>query len=95
LEKAAAYGGENSRIFHNLAIAYWQQDKVEPAVASFRRAIELVPENPEYLQNLIQLLMQKGRWTDALKHARQMSKLLPGNAQVASLISQIESNIKP
>jgi hypothetical protein len=39
--------------------------------------------------------MQKGRWTDALKHARQMSKLLPGNAQVASLISQIESNIKP
>ena len=95
LEKAAAYGGENPRIFHNLAIAYWQQDKVEPAVASFRRAIELVPENPEYLQNLIQLLMQKGRWTDALKHARQMSKLLPGNAQVASLISQIESNIKP
>jgi tetratricopeptide (TPR) repeat protein len=95
LEKAAAYGGENPRIFHNLAIAYWQQDKVEPAVASFRRAIELVPENPEYLQNLVQLLMQKGRWTDALTQAKQMSKLLPNNPQIASLISQIQSNLKP
>ena len=95
LEKAAAYDGGNPRIFHNLAIAYWQQDKVDSAVASFLRAIELVPESPEYLQNLVQLLMQKGRWTEALTHAKQMSKLLPNNPQVATLISQIESNLKP
>jgi len=93
LERAAAYDGGNPRIFHNLAIAYWQQDKVDSAVVSFLRAIELFPENPEYLQNLVQLLMQKGRWTEALTHAKQMSKLLPNNPQIASLISQIESNL--
>jgi tetratricopeptide (TPR) repeat protein len=93
LERAAAYDSGNPRIFHNLAIAYWQQDKVDPAVASFLRAIELFPENPEYLQNLVQLLMQKSRWTDALTHAKQLSNLLPNNTQVVSLISEIESNL--
>jgi predicted Zn-dependent protease len=66
---------------------------VDPAVASFLRAIELFPENPEYLQNLVQLLMQKSRWTDALTHAKQLSNLLPNNTQVVSLISEIESNL--
>ena len=95
LEKAAAYSRDNPRIFHNLAIAYWQQDKVDSSVNSFLRAIELVPDNPEFIQNLVQLLMQKNRWSEAHTYAKKLQAILPGNSQVTAIISQIESRLQP
>ena len=95
LEKASAYWTDNPRIFHNLAIAYWQQDKVDPAVASFLRAIELEPDNPEFLQNLLQLLAQRQRWKDALPHARRMVNLMPDNPQAKAFLAQVERSIQP
>lgn len=95
LEKASAYWTDNPRIFHNLAIAYWQQEKVDPAVASFLRAIELEPDNPEFLQNLLQLLAQRQRWKDALPHARRMVNLMPDNPQAKAFLAQVERSIEP
>ena len=95
LEKAAAYSRDNPRIFHNLAIAYWQQDKVDSSVNSFLRAIELAPDNPEFIQNFVQLLMQTNRWSEAHTYAKKLQAILPGNSQVTAIISQIESRLQP
>jgi superkiller protein 3 len=90
LEKAAAYSNTNPRIFHNLAIAYWQQEKVDLAVSAFKRAIELEPANPEFLQNLLQLLAQRQKWDIALPYARKMVQLIPGNPQAEAILMQAE-----
>ena len=95
LEKAAGYALDNPRIFHNLAIAYWQQEKVDPAVTAFLRAIELEPNNPQFVQNLLQLLAQKQRWKEALPYARRMIELTPTNPQAINFLREIERKISP
>ncbi len=95
LVKASTYSPDNPRIFNNLAIAYWQQEKVDSSVSSFVRAIELDSSNPEYLQNIIQLLMQRKRWSEALPYAQRMATLMPGNPQIDGLIQQISNSLTP
>ena len=95
LVKASTYSPDNPRIFNNLAIAYWQLGEVESSVSSFVRAINLDSANPEYLQNLVQLLMQNKRWKEALPYAQKMVDLVPGNPQVQMLIQQIKTSVTP
>ena len=95
LEKATAYQSDNPRIFHNLAIAYWQQEKVDSAVSAFLRAIKLDPENPEFIQSLLQLLAQRQRWAEALPYAQKMVGLMPGNPQALEFLNQVERSIVP
>jgi tetratricopeptide (TPR) repeat protein len=94
LERASAYWKDNPRVFNNLAIAYWQSDKIEDAINSFLQAIRIQPENPEFLQNVVQLLVQRDRWSDALPYARIMVQLLPDNPQAQAFLSQIENNAR-
>lgn len=94
-QKVAGYARENPRIFHNLAIAYWQQEQVDSAVAAFLRAIELEPNNPQFVQNLLQLLAQKQRWKEALPYARRMVELTPTNPQTINFLREIERQISP
>ena len=92
LERASAYWRDNPRVFNNLAIAYWQSDKIDDAIRAFLQAIKLEPDNPEFVQNMVQLLVQRGRWADALPHARSMARLLPENPQAQAFLAQIERN---
>ena len=92
LERASAYWRDNPRVFNNLAIAYWQSDKIDDAISAFLQAIKLQPDNPEFIQNVVQLLVQRGRWADALPHARTMVRLLPENPQAQAFLTQIERN---
>jgi len=92
LERASAYWRDNPRVFNNLAIAYWQSDKIDDAISAFLQAIKLQPDNPEFIQNVVQLLVQRGRWADALPHARTMVRLLPENPQAQAFLAQIERN---
>jgi Flp pilus assembly protein TadD len=92
LERASAYWRDNPRVFNNLAIAYWQSDKIDDAISAFLQAIKLQPDNPEFIQNVVQLLVQRGRWSDALPHARTMVRLLPENQQAQAFLAQIERN---
>jgi Flp pilus assembly protein TadD len=92
LERASAYWRDNPRVFNNLAIAYWQSEKIDDAISAFLQAIKLQPDNPEFIQNVVQLLVQRGRWSDALPHARTMVRLLPENQQAQAFLAQIERN---
>ena len=95
LEKATSFSNDNPRIFNNLAIAYWQQEEIDSAVNAFLRALEIEPVNQEFLQNLLQLLVQRKRWSEALPHARRMVELMPDNQQARSLLTQVERAMIP
>jgi tetratricopeptide (TPR) repeat protein len=95
LERAASYATDNPRILQNLAIAYWQQEKIDPAISSFKQALNISPDNLELLQNLVQLLVQRQKWDTALPYAKHMAELLPGNIQVKEIIAHIERNSTP
>ena len=95
LERASAYWKDNPRVFNNLAIAYWQSDKIDDAINAFLQAIRLQPDNPEFIQNVVQLLVQRGRWADALPYARTLVRLLPDNQQAQSFLGHIEKNAVP
>ena len=58
LERASAYWNYNPSVFNNLAIAYWQSEKIEDMTNSFLQAISLQLENPEFPENIVQLLVQ-------------------------------------
>ena len=94
LERASAYWKDNPRVFNNLAIAYWQSDKIEDAISAFLQAIRLEPNNPEFIQNVAQLLAQKRRWSEALPHAQNLARLLPQDQQASAFLAQIENMAK-
>jgi tetratricopeptide (TPR) repeat protein len=95
LERAASYATDNPRILQNLAIAYWQQEKIDPAISSFKKALRLSPDNLELLENLVQLLVQREKWKAALPYAKHLAGLLPRNIQVQEILAQIERNNTP
>ena len=57
---------------------------------AFLQAIEQDPGNPEFIQNLLQLLAQQRKWKDALPHVRRLIELEPENTQSKELLTQIE-----
>ena len=91
LERASAYWRENPRVFNNLAIAYWQSDKIDDAISAFLQAIKLQPDNPEFIQNVVQLMVNG---VDGPMHFRMLAqwRLLPDNPQVQAFLAQIERN---
>ena len=49
------------RITHpyNLGIAYWQSGNFDQAIKALKQSIDMQPDNPEFVQSLIQLYVQE------------------------------------
>ncbi|MDG0963746.1 MAG: tetratricopeptide repeat protein [Opitutales bacterium] len=90
LERASGYLPQNSRVTYNLAIAYWQSNRVEEAVRSFEQSIRLQPDSPEYRQRISELLAQRGHWNDALPHIRRLVELVPTEPSFRTFLTQAE-----
>ena len=90
LERASGYLPQNSRVTYNLAIAYWQSNRVEEAVRSFEQSIRLQPDSPEYRQRISELLAQRGRWNEALPHIRRLVELVPTEPSFRTFLTQAE-----
>ena len=54
LERAAGYWTDNPRIPYNLGIAYWQSGNFDQAIKALKQSIDMQPDNPEFVQSLIQ-----------------------------------------
>lgn len=87
LERAASYATDNPRILENLAIAYWQQEKINSSITSFNQALKLSPDNHE--------LLQRQKWDAALPYAMHMAGLLLGNIEVEGILAHIERSSTP
>jgi tetratricopeptide (TPR) repeat protein/ssDNA-binding Zn-finger/Zn-ribbon topoisomerase 1 len=97
LERASGYWADNPRIPYNLGIAYWQSENFDQAIKALMQAINMQPDNPEFVQSLVQLSVERMRshaqreeWREALPHARRLAELVPDNPQFRAFVSQIE-----
>ena len=62
----------------------------EPAERHLRRCVEQKPDEAVFLNNLAVVLLYRGRYDEALTHARRALRILPGSKDVQDTISQIE-----
>ncbi len=65
LEKSIALNPEFADAHNLLALVHMWQREIEPAIASFKRAIELSPRSEHYAVNLAQAYMAARQWEEA------------------------------
>ena len=94
MERAAGYWPENPRVTYNLGIAYWQSNRVEDAVRSFKQSIAIQPDNPEFLQRISELLAQSGRWSEALPYLTNLVGLFPDDPNLGAFLQQAQQMSK-
>jgi tetratricopeptide (TPR) repeat protein len=69
----------------NLGTALHAADDLDGAIASFRRAVELKREWPMALQSLANVLMERGRWREAVEICDRWLALVPANVEALGL----------
>jgi len=92
-EKASELMPGNSRVHYNRAIVLQSLGRPQEAEQAYRQALELDPENPDYLYGIVTLYIQQENYEDALKKARELERLLPGNRQIRDLIRNINDKM--
>jgi Flp pilus assembly protein TadD len=64
---AYALDAANGTTCNNLGVLFWHGAKLDQALLYLRRAIEAEPDNPVFVNNSIQMLIDNGREQDALR----------------------------
>ena len=62
----------------------------DPAERHLRKCVKQKPDEAVFLNNLAVVLLYRGRYDEALTHARRALKILPGSKDVQDTIRQIE-----
>ena len=73
-----------------LGAAYEQIKKTPEAIAAYRRAVDMAPDDLHTLDSLAQALLNDNQLDEALKQYRQLSDADPENAEAQVRISEIE-----
>jgi tetratricopeptide (TPR) repeat protein len=63
-----------------------RQEKSAEAIAEYRQAIALQPENVETLKQLSLALIGSGSYEEAMEHLRVAYRLAPNDAAIAQLL---------
>jgi len=89
-DKASQLISGDSRVHYNRAIALQTLGRPQQAKQAYRQALELEPDNPDYLYGIVTLYSQQERYSDALAYAEKLKRLFPGNRQIEKLIEEIK-----
>ncbi len=65
--EAAATTGNNPRAWYNLAVLHQQSGKSLEAEKAYLAALQLIPNNPEFINGLVSLYGQQQRWYKAMQ----------------------------
>lgn len=90
LAEAARLAPDNVRYTYVHAIALNSEGKRTEALAALRGADQRNPNNLEVLSALISINREAGDRQAALRYARQAAVLLPDNANLARLVTELE-----
>ena len=73
-----------------VGMSHFEKHAWEPAERHLRKCVKQKPDEAVFLNNLAVVLLYRGRYDDALEHARRALKILPGSKDVQDTIRQIE-----
>lgn len=93
-DRAAGAMPQNARVFYNYAIALQSLENPEKAEKQYLKAINLDPENPDYIYGLITLYYQQEQFSEALQYANQLQQMYPANTRIQQLKQSIEQKMK-
>ncbi|MEI6258840.1 MAG: tetratricopeptide repeat protein [Deltaproteobacteria bacterium] len=85
---------DGPRVHYNLGLLYGYLGKDRQAETVLRRAVELEPENMDYLLALAQQYLKRGNFADAGKIADQMIAKRPGDSRGLGLKDFVQLNSK-
>jgi Tfp pilus assembly protein PilF len=94
LELAARGLPNESRVYYNLGLLRVYLGKDRQAETDLRQAVELEPENMDYLLALAQQYLKRGNFADAGKIADQMIAKRPGDSRGLGLKDFVQKNSK-
>ena len=88
LEKALVYHDDLSRIYNNWGYYYHKKDNCEQAITSFRKALQLTPNNYTYHNNLGVILYKAGKKKEALLTFKKSLSINNDQPAIAELIKK-------
>lgn len=91
-EEAARRMPENARVRYNWAISLQTLQLPLEAEKVYRSALQLEPENPDFIYGLITLYLQQNQHEKALPYAEQLVRLQPQNQQFQQMLQLILSH---
>ncbi len=87
---------DHARLRYKWVIALQRMNAPEKAEQAYREAIELAPENVDFLYCICTLNIQKGQYEEALPHVRKLVEQDPTNKSFSDGVERItnESNTR-
>jgi tetratricopeptide (TPR) repeat protein len=91
-QNALAISPKEAPSYFNLGLLYWRKKDVGKALQTYRKGLELDPMDEDANQNYAVLLMDTGKYKEAIEPLRRLEKLESSNLSVR--VGLIESSIK-
>jgi Tfp pilus assembly protein PilF len=90
VERNAVYQTDASAIQNTWGCYYYKLGDYDKAVAAFKQATDLRPNQALYHKNLAFALMEEGKWADATRHFRKSLKLHGDQPDVMERMKELE-----
>ena len=91
LKQAAELMPERGRINYNLGLLQQYLQQLIEAEASLKKALEIEPDNLDFLYALTDFYLKRGELGKALQYAQEIKEKYPQNDLGQNLINQISS----
>jgi predicted CXXCH cytochrome family protein len=95
LRRAHELTPDNARYAYVYAVALNSSGAVREALALLEEAHQQHPADRSVLMALVSIARDNGDFAAALRHARDLLTLDPGNAQLQALVAELEKKAKP
>jgi Flp pilus assembly protein TadD len=95
LRRAHELMPDNARYAYVYAVALNSSGAGEDALALLEESHQQHPADRNVLMALVSIARDNGNFAQALRHARELLTLDPGNAQLQALAAEIEKKAKP
>jgi predicted CXXCH cytochrome family protein len=89
LRRANELAPNNARYAYVYAVALNSEGATEPAIALLERAHQQHPADPEILVALVSMAQQQGDRPRALRYARELAAIAPGDERVRMLVRRL------
>jgi Flp pilus assembly protein TadD len=86
---------DNARYAYVYAVALNSSGAAVEALALLEEAHQQHPADRNVLMALVSFARDNGDFTAALRHARELLTLDPGNAQLQALVAELEKKSRP
>jgi tetratricopeptide (TPR) repeat protein len=93
LEKAVIFAPDNSRYAYTYAVALNDMGQPLKALEVLNAAFEKNQYQQEINLLLLNLNRSQGNWNEALKYAKNLSKILPDNMAIENIIGDLQNRI--